>query len=169
MRRNHTTSENCSLWDGDIIFFKTKLKWDNENILKFVERHTVILCAFWERSCLSNASSFWREIYFRCWNVYEQWGIGTGSWGTLDSLFLGHLGKCLSTVTAAGTAQPEAEQLWLPPSQAFSCLLGYHCVSMNEQTYVQAWCASKTEINSVKPSLKVWGSLLRCITEYESI
>lgn len=58
----------------------------------------------------------------------EQWGSGTGSWGTLHSLFLGHFGKCLSTVTAAGSAQPEAEQLWLPPSQAFLWLLGYHCV-----------------------------------------
>lgn len=65
---------------------------------------------------------------FRCWNVCEQWGTGAGSWGTLDSLFLGHLGKCLSTVAAAGSAQPEAEQLGLPPSQAFSWLLGYHCV-----------------------------------------
>ena len=46
----------------------------------------------------------------------------------MDSLSLEHLEKCLSTMTTAGSALPEAEDLWLPPSQAFGWLLGYHCV-----------------------------------------
>lgn len=38
---------------------------------------------------------------------------------TVDSVSLEHLEKCLAMVTAAGSALPEAEELWLPPRQAF--------------------------------------------------
>lgn len=129
-RRDYTMFEKCSLWDeGALLSLKKKTEGRYEKHLQICREGRSFCVPFGKGFAYKTPALFQVRFILDvkiCVSAMRHWNRLLSS--TVDSLSLEHLEKCLSMKTAAGSALPETEKLWLPPSQGFWRLLGYHCV-----------------------------------------